>query len=318
MQLQTPVENPRYPFRLTPSSRVVVTGSCFAEHMGERLRRTLPPEQVAVNPFGVVYNPMSIATGLRWLMSDRPFDDTMFFEGRTGVWHSRLHSGAFSGATEAECREKVCTARATASRLLETAELLIVTWGTSRAYRLKTDGRIVANCHKEAAADFEECDPSLDALCDDWRTLINELHDFNPRLHLLFTVSPYRYAKYGLHASQVAKAKLLLLADELCGSRTQTHYFPSYEIVMDELRDYRFYKPDMFHPSEQTVDYIARRFGECCFDVSLHEFSAERATLLRDLSHRPLHPDSAAHRHFAENLERRLQVFLEKWGVSVN
>lgn len=318
MQFSTPVSLSDFSFRLTPASSGLVLGSCFAEHIGQRLQRTLPQGQVVVNPFGVQYNPLSIAEALRTLMSNAPLADDTYFEGRDGLWHSWQHSGAFSETSREACIEKVERARIEATALLRQAQFLLVTFGTSRGYRLKENGRLVSNCHKEPAASFEEVEPTLEVMAEEWTTLLTHLRSFCPQLEILFTISPYRYAKYGLHASQLSKAKLLLLVDALQSRHKEVYYFPAYEIVIDELRDYRFFKADMLHPSEQAIDYVWERWQRAAFSPELQTFATERRALLRDLAHRPLHPDSEAHRAFAENLRRRLQVFEQKWGVSAN
>lgn len=293
-------------------------GSCFAEHIGERLQKTLPKGQVVVNPFGVQYNPMSIAIALNDLMREEPLEDKNYFEGRDGFWHSWMHSGAFSASTREACVEMVEAAREEATTMLRKADFLMVTFGTSRVYRHLEGGGLVSNCHKEPTSTFREEDVSFLELERVWRGLHHELHGFNPHLQILFTVSPYRYAKYGMHASQVSKAKLMLLIDALQSRLDNIHYFPAYEIVLDELRDYRFFKADMLHPSEQAIDYVWERWQEVAFMPELQTFAAERQALLRDLAHRPLHPDSNAYRQFAENLLHRLEVFEQKWGVSAN
>lgn len=318
MLFTTPISLSDVTLRLTPASSGLVIGSCFAEHIGERLLNTLPKGQVMVNPFGVQYNPVSIADALQTLMKDAALKDECYFEGRDGLWHSWLHSGTFSASTREECIEKVEHIRKEAVALLRNAQFLMVTFGTARCYRLKKNGRVVSNCHKEPAAMFREDDFSFIELERIWRSLLYELHNFNPDLEILFTVSPYRYAKYGMHASQLSKAKLLLLIDALQHQSDRTHYFPAYEIVLDELRDYRFYKADMLHPSEQAIDYVWERWQSVAFTPELHAFSSERQALLRDLAHRPLHPDSEAYRQFTENLRRRLEVFEQKWGISAN
>ena len=318
MQFSTPVSLSDFSFRLNPASGGVVIGSCFAEYIGERLQKTLSKGQVVVNPFGVQYNPMSIAIALNDLMREEPLEDKYYFEGRDDLWHSWMHSGAFSASTREACVEMVEAAREEATTMLRKADFLMVTFGTSRVYRHLEGGGLVSNCHKEPAAIFREEDVSFLELERVWRGLHRALHGFNPHLQIVFTVSPYRYAKYGMHASQVSKAKLLLLIDALQSRLDNIHYFPAYEIVLDELRDYRFFKADMLHPNEQAIDYVWERWQEVAFTPELHAFASERQALQRDLAHRPLHPDSEAHRKFTENLRHRLEVFEQKWGVSAN
>lgn len=297
MNLYTPVTLPPHVITLDTDSKVMMLGSCFAEHVGERLRMYMGCDSVDVNPFGVLYNPTSIAQAIKLLISHEDLPSITgnkhIFHGQDGVWHSWLHSSHFSDKTKEGCIEKT-TARLTVAReMLKDATLLCITFGTTRHYR--HDGLVVANCHKEPQRCFAEEEPSLEELKMLWANVLQELKTFNPDLKTVFTVSPYRYRKYGFHVSQIQKAKLLLLCDYLCNSRetteneeTYTAYFPSYEIQLDELRDYRFYKEDMLHPSDQAVNIIAERFMDWSFSTGLKEESMKRLKEYRLKQHRKL------------------------------
>ncbi|MDY4431832.1 MAG: GSCFA domain-containing protein, partial [Prevotella sp.] len=247
MQLTTPVSLPARPMTLQPSDRLMMLGSCFAQHVGEELSHALPPTDIDVNPFGVLYNPLSIAGAVGSLLSVAP-PVGHIFHGADGVFHSWLHTSRFSARTEAECRERITLRHAAARGLLQSASLLCVTFGTTRCYRLRS-GLVVANCHKEPQSSFTEYEPSVDEIVGVWTDIIGRVREKRPSLHVCFTVSPYRYRKYGFHESQLQKAKLLLAVDRLARENTGVSYFPAYEILLDELRDYRFYAPDMLHPS---------------------------------------------------------------------
>ena len=288
---------------LRPESRVMLMGSCFAEHVGRRMAGA--GLRAEVNPFGVLYNPESLRLGLTALLDGLPGDD-VFFEGRDGLWHSWLHSGAFSAPTREACRRAVTDRLTAAARALRQADVLFVTFGTADVYTL-ADGRPVANCHKEPAATFRRRRLAVDEIVDGWLRLIGRLRAARAGLQVVLTVSPYRYAKLGLHGSQLTKAVLLLATDGICRGAEGCFYFPAYEIVTDELRDYRFYDRDMLHPSAQAVDYVWERLGSWCFTPSMHAFLAECEALDRRLTHRPLHPGSAAHLDFLHETARRLE-----------
>lgn len=305
MDFRTIVPLPADGPTITPATHALVLGSCFAEHVGERLCTALGPEQCCVNPFGVLYNPMSIAHALQLLLSmpaghdsycPQQVDDAIF-EGRDGLWHSWFHSTHYSAPTREECRERCQASLAEARRVLERADLIIITFGTSRCYTLG-DGTIVANCHKELPSTFTERDCTIDEIVSTWRPLLRRLQHLRPSLQVVFTVSPYRYRKYGYHASQLAKARLLLAVEQfvlqarplpLSGGVGGGLYFPAYEIVLDELRDYRFYKPDMLHPSEQAVDYIWERFREWTFSPEMQQLYTQRIKQLKALNHHANH-----------------------------
>lgn len=286
MKFRTEVTIEPTTLRLTPASRVLLLGSCFAEEVGARLADSLPAGQVVVNPCGVLYNPESIAQTLQLLLmgesSRRAEVGHSLFEAQDGRWHSWLYSTKFTGATREECRERCLDALGTG---LDGVDVLVVTLGSDHCYRLRSDGRVVANCHKEPAACFDEVVmPRSTSL----RRAIEALRSRYPALQVILTVSPYRYAKYGLHESQLIKARLLLQVDALCCDVEGVSYFPAYEIVLDELRDYRFYSPDMLHPSAQAADYIFERFSEWCFTPELVSFAAQRAKELKRERHRTI------------------------------
>ncbi|MGM9692148.1 MAG: GSCFA domain-containing protein [Alloprevotella sp.] len=310
----TPVETPAAEGFLSPRSHVMLLGSCFAENMGKRFAQSLPEGHVSANPFGVLYNPESIAAAVELLLSEAAADGALF-RGRDGLWHSWRHAGAFSAPTEADCRESVNAALAEARRVLRKADLLCITFGTSRLFRLRETGMAVANCHKEPAADFEEEDLSAEQIVLRWQPLLAELRRLRPTLHIVFTVSPYRYAKWGLHESRLQKARLLLATDALCRQMPEAvTYFPAYELVEDELRDYRFYAPDLIHLAPQTEDYIWQRVQQWAFSPQLSDYAAGKARLLRLTAHRPLHADAASLDSLNERKEKMKKDFEEKWS----
>lgn len=288
---------------LRPESRVMLMGSCFAEHVGRRMAGA--GLRAEVNPFGVLYNPESLRLALTALLDGLPGDE-VFFEGRDGLWHSWLHSGAFSAPTREACRRAVTERLDAAARALTQTDVLFVTFGTADVYTL-ADGRPVANCHKEPPATFGHRRLSVEETVASWLRLLARLRTVNAGLQVVLTVSPYRYAKLGLHGSQLTKAVLLLAADGICRGAEGCFYFPAYEIVTDELRDYRFYDRDMLHPSAQAVDYVWERLACWCFDEQMQAFLAEQEALDRDLGHRPLHPGSAAHLRFLRAVGERLE-----------
>ena len=292
----------------------MLLGSCFADNMGERFAQSLPEGHVSANPFGVLYNPESIAAAVELLLSEEAADGALF-RGRDGLWHSWRHAGAFSAPTEAACRESVNAALAEARRVLRKADLLCITFGTSRLFRLRETGMAVANCHKEPTADFEEEDLSAEQIVRRWQPLLAELRRLHPTLRIVFTVSPYRYAKWGFHESRLQKARLLLATDALCRQMPEAvTYFPAYELVEDELRDYRFYAPDLIHLAPQTEDYIWQRVQQWAFSPQLSDYAADKARLLRLTAHRPLHADAASLASLNERKEKMKKDFEEKWS----
>lgn len=228
---------------------------------------------VTVNPFGVMYNPASILHTLQ-----------------------RLTAAATQSAGTATPAPTIA----------------FLTLGTNHVYRLKSTGEIVDNCQKRPAALFREEQLSVAQCVDYLRQSVAVLRTLNPHVRVIVTVSPIRYRKYGYHASQLSKSVLLLAADALCGEGSAT-YFPSYEILMDELRDYRFYAPDMLHPSTQAVDYIWERLVDSYFSPAAKDYLAEWRPLKQALAHKPFNPDSPEYRAFREQTYNKLKDFRKKY-----
>ena len=319
MQLITPVALPSTAIRLTPRSVVMCAGSCFADHMGERLRQSLPPQAVCVNPSGVLYNPISLSLSLDAWMQPSPtlLDEGMFQAGDRQFRHW-LFSTRFEAATPELLRPIIKEAHQQAHSHLLRSQVLFITFSTDHVFFLQTpDGNElpVANCHKMPSRLFSEQVVSGQAMLERWQHTLCQLHVICPQLHVVFTLSPYRYVKHGLHQNALSKARLLLLIDALQQAHPFVEYFPAYEIITDELRDYRFYAPDMLHPSEQAVDYVWERFRTHYFTPALSEFAHEQAQLLRDESHRPLHPESETYRLFQLRCQERRIAFEQKWGL---
>lgn len=289
MEFRTPVKLSKAPLVLTPDSQVVMLGSCFAEAVGEHMCELLPEERVALNPFGVLYNPESVRMALEILLFDSFFfPDEYIFQGHDGLWHSWLHSTHFSSENREECAQLIRSERDRAAQILRSADLLCVTFGTNRAFEHRERGFIVGNCHKEPAQTFVERRLDVEEIVSSWDHILKELARINPKVQVVFTVSPYRYAGYGLHESQIAKATLLLAVERLCEQNPQVHYFPAYEIVLDELRDYRFYAPDMLHPSAQASDYVWERFAEWTFTSEMQSHEQASKKKLKAARHRSI------------------------------
>lgn len=297
MNFRTPVEIPPVAFRMKPTDNVWFVGSCFAQNVGGRLARDKFP--CRVNPFGVLYNPLSVAQLFHLVASEGEFpsDDCYFESG--GLWHSWLNDSSFSAPTLSMCRTRVENRIQELRDALPSLQFLFITLGTPCYYQLKTKGMVVGNCHKQPQARFLERLLTVEETMEALGTSLADLWKVAPRLQVVFTVSPYRYAKYGFHNSRLGKAVLLLAVDGLCRRYEQRcAYFPAYEIVLDELRDYRFYADDMLHPSSLAADYIYERFAEAYFDDEALTFCERWRRIAKAMEHRPLHPGSEAHLHF--------------------
>lgn len=265
------------------STPVMFIGSCFAGEMAGKMKEGLMP--VLSNPYGVVYNPFSVSAALRDIISGRIFtaDDLWYYNNR---WLSFSHHTLFSSANAEEVLDTINELQGLAGAFLAKASFLFVTFGTARIYRRKDSGAIVSNCHKIPSSFFESEMPGPAEICSDWNLLLDELHEFNPGLSVVFTVSPVRHWKDGAHGNQLSKSVLFIAIDELQKHRFAPSYFPSYEIMMDDLRDYRYYGEDMLHPSQVAVNYIWDKLSAAWIDSGAMELWREIAALTRAAGHR--------------------------------
>ena len=289
---------------LTAGDTSVFLGSCFAEHIGSKFA-----EQgllTTVNPLGVMYNPMSISRLLSTAESNADRD----FAEHGGMWHTWLGDSSLSCPSQSECQRLTDEALARLHKALSEADNLFLTLGTSHYYMLRNgNGQCVANCHRFPASTFEEAELETDDIVAALEETLTAWHERNPRLQVIFTVSPYRYAKYGFHQSQLSKSRLLLAIDKLCRKLPKwTSYFPAYEIMIDELRDYRFYADDMLHPSAQAVDYIWQRLTESWMADDMLAFLRRSVPLHQALNHRPLNVADPAYQAFRRKTEEQLEA----------
>jgi hypothetical protein len=281
---RTPVTPPRAKDPISVASNLFFIGSCFAENIGRHLVDAR--FNVLVNPFGVLYNPLSIAAAFDSIIDLAYVSEDDLVE-RDGLWHNFMYHGKFSNPDKNICMENINIAIDEARDFLEKADYLIITFGTAWVYEHKLLQKVVANCHKFPDSDFRRYRLEPDEVVDAWKELIIRLRVFNPGLKVIFTVSPVRHLKDGTHGNQLSKAVLLLAIDKLVDLFDKVEYFPAYEILMDELRDYRFYDRSMVHPDGLAVEYIVTRFCENFLDEEAQKFYKEVDRLIKARSHRP-------------------------------
>lgn len=304
MKLTTNVEIPSLERPIGLHNRLAFIGSCFAEYIGTKMRQS--GLTALVNPFGVQYNPLSI---LQVLTQD-PTCKSLYFEDEDQRWHCWLLDSHFNATSLEACKSAFLSAR---GRLMSwNPDTLVLTLGTNRYYERADSKLIVGNCHKRPQAEFVEKEMSLTQCIATLETVCQLFQ----RARIILTLSPFRYAKYGLHENQLAKATLLMAIDAVQKKYPeQVCYFPAYEILLDELRDYRFYGPDMLHPSEQAVDYIWERFSGRWFDDETHRYLMDYEPIRKALQHRPEEPDSPAARRFREQTLDRQNALMAKYHL---
>lgn len=258
------------------SKPIVMMGSCFTENIGAKFCDAM--FDVTVNPWGTLYNPVSLYNELNAVVENLKVNTSRIFE-YNGLYHSYDHHSKFSAKTIEEIVSRINKVTSDAHIKLRDASTLIITFGSATVFRLVADNTIVGNCHKLPAKMFIQERLNMNETVAQWVELLHKVIKFNPLIKIIFTVSPIRYKAYGFHGSQLDKANLLLIVDEIqdlinkeIGNENRVTYFPSYEIMMDDLRDYRFYAQDMIHPSEVAVNYI--------YDIFSQQFFSEKTRLL--------------------------------------
>ena len=313
MKFKTELEIKKAGFSLKAGDGILLLGSCFSDEVGQKLREDR--FNCICNPFGVLYNPLSILNGLKIIahaaINGSPDED--FLASRlfcnNAIWHSWLHSSNFSSCEKKDLEENIYNSLSQAADVLKHATLLVITFGTNRVYfRDKGSGAFaVANCHKQPASEFTVKDLDPQEIISSYDEVLESVFQINPGINVLFTISPYRYIKYGLHGSNLGKAVLMLAVDGIVNHhKGKCHYFPSFEILNDELRDYRFYAEDMLHPSKQTVDYIYEKFAEYAFSATATEFVRQWTPIYKTLLHRPLFPQSAQYKTLITSTKEKL------------
>ena len=314
MEFRTSVAVDSAGFYINYDSRLMLMGSCFAENIGRNLEYFR--FKTDINPFGIVYNPLSVANVLKFLLEKKVFREEDLWQN-AGKWVSLYHHGSFSSAKKEVCLSAINERLAASAERLRQTDVLWITFGTAWVYRHRASGVIVGNCHKFPAADFERFRLSVEDILTVWQPLIKALQAVNPDLKIVFTVSPVRHWKDGAHGNQLSKAVLLLAAEALTACGEDLYYFPSYEIVMDELRDYRFYAPDMLHVSEQAVDYLWEKFRQTFCAPEMLPVLERVEKINKKLLHRPFDPESEAYRTFCEGIQREIEE-LQRSGQNVD
>ena len=271
---------------------ILFLGSCFADEVGSICRGLGFDAQV--NPFGVLYNPFSIANAIHRLRSGIPFSHKEVIQTGEEFYCTFSHNTEFWSRSENELLKRVNDNLAHAHEHFNQSKWIVLSLGTAWVYRYRETLEVVANCHKMPSQLFDRFCLTVPSVV----TVLSDMVRSNPDKQFIFTVSPLRHLKDGLHGNQLSKSTLLLAVNEVCDRYDNAHYFPAYEILLDELRDYRFYKEDMVHPTDQAVRYIWEKFVDFAINPSEKPAMQAAMELKQMLHHKPLFPDSETYRKF--------------------
>lgn len=310
MDFRTEIKIKKSTSCISHQSQILMMGSCFTTSIGQRMIDN--KFNINLNPFGALYNPTSIKKGIELLLENRIFTEDDIFLDR-GIYNSFYHHSSFSSIDRNECLQNINTSLQQASKQLQGADILFVTFGTAYVYEYLKTGEVVGNCHKLPTSAFKRYKLTVETIVKEWATLIEQLRELNPNLQIIFTVSPIRHLRDGAHDNQLSKATLLLAIEELNAQFCNTQYFPSYEIVLDDLRDYRFYDRDMIHPNSLAIDYIWTIFKEAYLAKESDTIIAEWNKIKQAIDHRPLNETSDEYIHFLKQTLLKLDIFSSKY-----
>jgi hypothetical protein len=294
------------------NARVVSLGSCFVENMADKFQYF--QFRNTTNPFGIIFNPVSIDKIIEKVVSTTLFteNDIFFLNER---WHCFDVHSDLSNESKEELLKSLNSILKATKTYLETASHIIITYGTSWVYKNVESLEIVANCHKVPQKQFTKELLSIEVIKKSIENTIKLIASVNPKANFILTVSPVRHIKDGFVENQVSKAHLIAALYETFDFRLSTiSYFPSYEIMMDELRDYRFYGEDMLHPSQVAIDYIWQRFKETTISETAYSTMEEVQNIQKSLSHKPFNPNSESHLKFEEKLKTKITKLLSQYS----
>jgi hypothetical protein len=302
---RTKIVVPEFPWKISYKSRSMFIGSCFTNHIGGRMQEL--KFKTDVNPFGVVYNPLSVLNSLKILFEKKKFSETdlHFYNDK---WFSFSFYTGFSHSDKDVYLEEINKKIKDSSEFLRETDFLFITFGTSRIFEWKKDGQVVSNCHKLPATHFDRRLLSKEEITDEYASFLKLLFKRKPEVKVLFTISPIRHWKDGATGNQLSKAVLLVAVHQLVSMFTNVEYFPSYEIMMDDLRDYRFYAEDMIHLNPVAVNYIWDKFSRSLLDNKTLDIIPEVEKILQAVHHKPFDARSDAYRKFAEKTHKNIQV----------
>jgi hypothetical protein len=318
INFRTEVELPKIHRQLSYRQNALMVGSCFTDNIGNYLSSHYFPVQT--NPCGILYNPASIATCIDFLVKGKQLDPSDLFFAN-GLWNSFHFHSRYSNYNKDKALAAMNESLSVASQNLKTASHLFVTFGTSWIFREKDQNTIVGNCHKLPANKFNREKLSVEDIAGIWIPLLNNLFAIQPNLSVVLTISPIRHLKDGSFENQLSKSTLFLLIEQLLthfGAEKIT-YFPSYELVMDELRDYRFYATDMLHLSETATAFIQEKFNEVFFDKESKDIIFKVGKIVKTLAHKPFQQENSAYQELLSKMEKEVEkIAFDHPGIEIN
>ena len=303
MELSLKINIPPLEKPLSYTDKILLTGSCFTEHISERL--SLHKFKTFANPNGILFNPLSVASSLNSYIAGKLYEEKELFY-LNELWNSWDHHTRFSDIDKASALEKINSAQMKAARFIREADWILITLGSAFQYYLKENERPVANNHRAPSQWFEKKLLNIDTIIEALTQSLSHIISVNAKVNFLFTISPVRHIRDGVVDNNRSKARLIEAVHSLCAQFEQAHYFPAYEIVIDILRDYRFYDIDFVHPNYLATQFVWERFSEACIHSEAKQIMEEVREIVTARTHRPRFPDTQAHKKFIDRYKEKI------------
>jgi hypothetical protein len=314
MKFRTEIEVNPFSFALNHQSKVLLMGSCFTTNMGEKL--TYSGFETLNNPFGITFNPSSVATQVTQILEGRTYVENDL-KNHDAKYLSFEHHSSFNHSSAEKVLEAINTNINEASKLLTTAEVLFISLGSAWVWESKESGQIVNNCHKIPVSEFNKKLLSYEEILSSLNTILTALNEYASQLNVVFTISPVRHWRHGAIENMHSKSVLHAATQSVVQDNVQAHYFPSYEIMMDDLRDYRFYTDDLLHPSQQAIEYIWEKFGDAFFSNKTKLANGLVSKIRMMQNHRNVSGSKVEIEKFNLNLEKRIQELKSVYGIEL-
>ncbi len=310
MQFMLALDIPPLPKPIAYTDNILLTGSCFTEHIADRLQQS--KFRVLSNPHGILFNPLSVASSLDGYMDGKRYEQSDLFH-LNELCNSWDHHTRFSNTDAAAALEGINASQAEAGDFIKKADWVVITLGSAFQYYLKETGKPVANNHRAPAQWFEKKLLGIEEIVAALGNTMQRLFEFNPFVHVMLTISPVRHIRDGVVDNNRSKARLIEAVHTLCGQFEKAHYFPAYELVIDVLRDHRFYDIDLVHPNFAATSYVWEQFVKSCMASSVRDVMQQVQEIVTARSHRTRFPETAAHKKFKESYAAKTKSLMEKY-----
>ncbi len=310
MQLMSSINIAALEPPISYQDKILLIGSCFTEHIGNYLAEV--KFNTFQNPNGILFDPISVCNSLQSYIQNHQYTQKDLFQ-LNEAWHSWQHHSRFSGLDADDCTKHINRSQTTAHEFLKQADWLIITLGSSFSYRLAANDQPVANCHKAPAQTFHKHLCTIEEIITHFDTTIHQLFHFNPKLKIIFTISPVRHLRDGVVDNNRSKARLIEAVHHLVNKFDRLYYFPAYELVIDVLRDYRFYDIDLAHPNYAATQFVLEKFSETCFAPQSVQLSEEIKKIMIARKHKPFNPESNQHKQFLKSQYKKASELQQQY-----